>query len=64
MQTADTKKPAYSYDLACEELAEHFLGAGAERADIEELAQLVQDAVEGWFAAHEIPAPRRQQQGE
>lgn len=46
----------YSYDSACEELAEHFL-TGSPQARLpeakEELAQDIQDAVESWFADHE-----------
>lgn len=46
----------YSYDQACETLAEHFLAAdgwGPLPANAEkDLAQAIQDAVESWFAAN------------
>jgi hypothetical protein len=42
-------KQPYSYDGACETLAEHFLSTVAERDAVKELAQHIQDAVEDWF---------------
>lgn len=39
------------YDTHCDELARHFLddeGAGHEKA-VAELAQVIQDAIEGWL---------------
>lgn len=42
-------KPTYSYDSECERLAEYFLGTYA-LPDVQELAQAIQDEVEGWLA--------------
>lgn len=42
--------PKYSYDPACETLAEHFLAdKPSHPLDKCELAQVIQDAVESWF---------------
>jgi len=40
----------FSYDPACEELANHFLGAASDRLK-RELAQEIQRAVEDWMEA-------------
>jgi hypothetical protein len=47
----DDDKPArrFAYDPACEILARHFLH-GAYPTDVPDLAQTIQNAVEGWFA--------------
>ena len=39
----------YSYDVKCGELAQHFLPEGSPE-DVQELAQIIQDIVEMWFA--------------
>jgi hypothetical protein len=46
-----------SYDEQCKELAEHFLSdePGATPEDAHDLAQTIQDAVEGWFTLREAP---------
>lgn len=44
----------YSYDSKCRDLADHFLvETVCTDADREELAQDIQDAVEGWFSEWE-----------
>jgi hypothetical protein len=50
------------YDGACEELAVHFLGVGPE-ADVQSLAQHIQDAVEEWFETREFEAKGTGQDG-
>lgn len=51
-------KPVKAYDTKCLDLAQYFLGSANLRdADSEdELAQRVQDAVEGWFSEQENKA--------
>ena len=39
----------YSYDEKCEELARHFLPSTIRDSLIKELAQHIQDGVEGWL---------------
>ena len=42
------------YDQKCLDLAEYFLrDANPTPADKEELAQVIQDAIENWFSARE-----------
>lgn len=56
----------YSYDSACEILAEYFLGQPRSPDEVKALAQHVQDAVEAWFvekngwfvATHDDAAPQ------
>lgn len=39
----------YSYDPACESLAEYFLGTVRKHEDVQDLAQHIQSAVEDWL---------------
>lgn len=61
----EAKPREYSYDVACESLAEYFLGQPRKREDVQVLAQHIQNAVEeffvdnnGWFVqTHDAPLP-------
>ncbi len=54
------------YDTSCEELARHFLGddvyyaakptRGDFEASVSQLAQSIQDAIEGWFETQSMPS--------
>ncbi len=47
-------KRTYSYDLACEDLAAHFLaGKRVSELDVWGLAQAIQDAVDAWIAGRD-----------
>lgn len=49
-----TKREKYSYDGRCFDLAEYFLTETVcTKEDREDLAQDIQDTVEGWFLAWE-----------
>jgi hypothetical protein len=58
MSPKSEAKREYSYDVGCEDLATQFLSDYTHStSDVANLAQTIQDAIEGWFhsSPHVIP---------